>query len=224
MQSHPTAILRAVFLTVALVLGSGALAAAQVDDRTGGAPGQQGYEMPGPGPQGQGSMMGGPGMQIGADPVARHFIEEMIPHHEDAVVMAELAFTQAEHDELRELASAIQRVQTEEIALMQGWYRAWFGSEPRPSWMGATGMGHGMGSMGSQEATAIDGAVPFDKAFIEAMIPHHQMAVMMSAMALRAVDRPELRELLQAIIVSQSAEIEQMRAWYRDWYGAPVEP
>jgi len=51
------------------------------------------------------------------------------------------------------------------------------------------------------------------------MIPHHQMAVMMSTMALRAVDRPELRELLQSIIESQSAEIVQMRGWYQAWYG-----
>jgi hypothetical protein len=48
------------------------------------------------------------------------------------------------------------------------------------------------------------------------------MAVMMSTMALRQVDRPELRGLLQSIIESQSAEIAQMRAWYQGWYGVPL--
>jgi uncharacterized protein (DUF305 family) len=166
-------------------------------------------------------------MQMSADLVAQHFIEEMIPHHEDAVVMADLALAQAEHAELRELAIAIKQVQTEEIELMREWYLAWFGSDAQPSSMGGMDRGHGMGmgtDMGSHDPAAIDGAVPFDKAFIEEMIPHHQMAVMMSAMALSWVDRPELRELLQSIIESQSAEIAQMRAWYREWYGVPVEP
>jgi len=54
------------------------------------------------------------------------------------------------------------------------------------------------------------------------MIPHHEMAVMGSTMALRMIERPELRELLQSIITSQSAEITQMREWYQQWYGVPA--
>jgi hypothetical protein len=65
----------------------------------------------------------------------------------------------------------------------------------------------------------IDGAQPFDKAFVELMIPHHAMAVMMSNHALAGVQQPELRAMLESIISSQSAEIQQMRQWYRDWYG-----
>jgi hypothetical protein len=79
-----------------------------------------------------------------------------------------------------------------------------------------------MPMMGSHDPTSVDGARPFDKAFIEEMIPHHQMAVMGSTMALQRIERPELRELLQSIITSQSAEIAQMRDWYLQWYGMPV--
>jgi uncharacterized protein (DUF305 family) len=220
MKSHVVSMVGAVSIAAALVLGSAAFVTAQGEHP--GAALQQGHEMHGAGPEGQGPMMGGPGMQMSADFVARHFIEEMIPHHEDAVVMADLALTQAEHAELRELAVAIKQVQTDEIALMRDWYLAWFGSDPQPSSMGGMGMGQGMGAdMGSHDPTAIDGAVPFDKAFIEEMIPHHQMAVMMSTMALRQVDRPELRGLLQSIIESQSTEIARMRAWYQGWYGTP---
>jgi uncharacterized protein (DUF305 family) len=189
-------------------------------------------------------------MGMSADGMARHFIEEMIPHHEDAVVMADLALAQAEHAELRFLASEIRRVQTEEILLMRQWYLDWFGSEPSASGMGgpghgiaggaghqmpmgqsmmgvSMGMGHQMGQgmshgMAGHDPMAIDGAVPFDKAFIEDMIPHHEMAVIMSTMALRRVDRPELQALLRSIVESQSAEIALMRGWYEAWYGLPV--
>jgi uncharacterized protein (DUF305 family) len=51
------------------------------------------------------------------------------------------------------------------------------------------------------------------------MVPHHQMAIMMARMVLRGSDRPEVQELARSIIRTQSAEIEQMLGWYRDWYG-----
>ncbi len=62
--------------------------------------------------------------------IDRHFIEQMIPHHEDAVLMAELALTKAEHPELRELATNIKRDQSREIDQMRSWYRSWYGSIP----------------------------------------------------------------------------------------------
>jgi uncharacterized protein (DUF305 family) len=186
---------------------------------------------------GPGMMRMGPGMMMGPGTMAwrgqtangqvdfaAHFIQEMIPHHQDAVEMADLALAQAEHQEIRDLATNIKRVQTEEIAWMQQWYRDWYGAEVPPSVMGShqAAMG-GHGPMQVQ-ASDIDGAQPFDKAFIEAMIPHHQMAVMMSSMTLRSTDRPEMQQLLQSIVTSQSAEIDQMAGWYRDWYGAPQQP
>jgi uncharacterized protein (DUF305 family) len=165
-------------------------------------------------------MMGMPGGSR-ATVVAQHFIREMIPHHDDAVVMADLALAQAEHPELRQLAAAIKQVQTDEIALMRDWYQAWFRAPVPPSMMSGGMMGM-MGGMGGHNPSTIDGARPFDKAFIEEMVPHHAMAVHMSAMTLRAAEQPELRALLQSIISSQTAEIAQMRAWYEQWYGTPL--
>jgi uncharacterized protein (DUF305 family) len=185
------------------------------------------------------------GMVTAVD-VDQHFIREMIPHHEDAIAMAALALDQAEHPELRSLAAAIARTQTDEIAQMRAWYEAWYGA-PVPAgamdamrgvpgmagtmgmagtagMMGTMGMGSGMGGPGGagpmhQDPQALDGAAPFDRAFIEQMVLHHQMAVMMASMALPRAQHPELRELLVSIIQSQSAEIQQMRRWYADWYG-----
>ncbi|MFH0916960.1 MAG: DUF305 domain-containing protein [bacterium] len=45
------------------------------------------------------------------------------------------------------------------------------------------------------------------------------MGIMMAQMVLRGSDRGEIQELARSIIRTQSAEIEQMRDWYRAWYG-----
>lgn len=58
----------------------------------------------------------------------RDFLDQMIPHHAQAVDMAQRAQAQAEHQELRELAGRIVQQQQAEIALMQQWQRDWFGA------------------------------------------------------------------------------------------------
>ncbi len=64
-------------------------------------------------------------------------------------------------------------------------------------------------------------ATRFDKEFIEQMVPHHQMAIMMAGMVQNSEHR-EMRVLGSSIIRSQSAEINQMRVWYSTWYGMEV--
>ena len=159
-----------------------------------------------------------------------HFIEQMIPHHADAVLMADIAIEKAEHKELKELAAAIKSDQAKEIEMMKGWYEDWYGDRPEESttYMGHGGMHHvtssGPGMMmggvrgDEEDTTALRNAEPFDKAFIEQMIPHHQMAVMMAEMTLLSAERQEVRDLAQAIIAAQNSEIEKMRSWYEAWY------
>ncbi len=84
--------------------------------------------------------------------------------------------------------------------------------------MGMGMMGMGMMDEGT-DLEVLEVAQPFDREFIRQMVPHHQMGIMMAQMVLRGSDRPEIRELARSIIETQSAEIEQMLAWYRDWYG-----
>lgn len=54
------------------------------------------------------------------------FLSEMIVHHKGAVEMAELAKTNANHQEIKDLANAIVSAQNKEIADMQGWQKSWF--------------------------------------------------------------------------------------------------
>ncbi len=149
----------------------------------------------------------------------QHFIEQMIPHHEDAITMAEIALEKSQRPEIRNLANDIIRTQTAEIEQMKKWYKDWFESEIS---LVNHAQAHGtmnMGMMGdSTDIDRLENAEPFDKAFIEEMIPHHQMAIMMAQMLERTTDRSEMKKLAQDIISAQTKEISEMRQWYGDWY------
>lgn len=147
----------------------------------------------------------------------RHFIEQMIPHHEDAVLMAELALTKADHEELKKLAENIKREQSREIGEMRSWYKSWYGTDVPESVIEMGGMGQGMMGDGT-DLESLENAKLFDKEFIEQMIPHHQMALMMVSMMLRGTEHEEMKKLAQDIIRTQTEEINQMNAWYSDWY------
>jgi uncharacterized protein (DUF305 family) len=69
-------------------------------------------------------------------------------------------------------------------------------------------------------------SAPFDRAFIDAMVPHHQAAIEMAKMAKMAgLSRPPLMKIANAIIATQGKEIAQMRSWRKAWYGsARIDP
>ena len=181
-----------------------------------------------------GSMGRGNGLVGMGGAVDQHFIVMMIPHHEGAIAMADLALgtdqggqARAQHQEILALAASIKATQTQEIADMRSWYQAWYGATvpTTPAMGGMGGMGGMMGGMtGDADLATLRGLSgdAFDRAFIAQMVPHHQMGVMMAQMALPGAQHPELRALLQAIIASQSAEIGQMQQWYQAWYGEPA--
>ncbi|MCA1991253.1 MAG: DUF305 domain-containing protein [Coleofasciculus sp. S288] len=179
----------------------------------------------------------------------QHFIQMMIPHHQGAVDMANLALSKAQRPEIKKLAEAIKTDQNREIEQMKAWYKQWYGTEvPASSGMGMMSMhsGTGMNQQGNQEMSmnacmemmgmnmkpgtgmmnmnmmgtdleALKNAPDFDKAFIEQMIPHHKMAVMMATMVLDS-DLPEVRNLAKNIIQTQTTEIEQMQQWNQTWF------
>jgi uncharacterized protein (DUF305 family) len=61
-----------------------------------------------------------------------------------------------------------------------------------------------------------------DKQFIEQMIPHHESAIAMAKLALQKTKHDEVKTLANNIITSQTAEINTMKQWYKDWYGTDV--
>ena len=155
----------------------------------------------------------------------QHFIIMMIPHHEDAIAMADLALNRAQHPEIKQLAKDIKTSQSQEIKQMQTWYKKWYGtSVPKMNHQNMGGMMHGgnQGMMSSMnmDLTALRNAKNFDQAFIKEMIPHHEMAVFMAKNLIPNSKQPEMKTLAQAIIQAQSKEINEMQGWYEQWYGA----
>jgi uncharacterized protein (DUF305 family) len=142
------------------------------------------------------------------------FIVMMIPHHQGAIAMAELALSRACRPEIKALAQRIIASQSREITQMRQWYRQWYGTDV-PAWGIGSGWGMGMGT----SLQALKSAPDFDRAFIEQMISHHRMGVMMASHAEWNTQHPQLRELEAAMVRVQSQEIEQMAQWYRQWYG-----
>ncbi len=154
-----------------------------------------------------------------------HFIEQMIPHHEDAIAMAKLAQSKAQRPEVIELADNIIDSQGKEINQMKDWYKTWFDKKvPTDNQvMNQHGMMQGsnsthMGMMGDEsDMTNLEKSTDFDREFVEEMIPHHQMAVMMANMLKNGTERPEMRKLADDIIAAQTKEIDQMRQWIKNW-------
>lgn len=149
------------------------------------------------------------------------FIDMMVPHHESAVEMASIAIERAERPEIRQLAEEIVSAQDAEIAQLREWRQAWFGSSDTPS-MDEMPMLPGMGMQGMDMGETMDmtadieelrTADPFDPAFLEAMIAHHESAIQAAELAREQATRPEIRELAEAIITAQQGEIDRMRAW-----------
>ena len=136
----------------------------------------------------------------------RAFVAAMIPHHESAVEMAELAKRRGESDFVKELADNITRTQTEEIALMRDEDTALADAGVKPGALAVPA--HAMGM--DMDPAMLKSANPFDAAFIKMMIPHHEGAVEMANEELQKGADPELKQLAQAIIDAQQQEIDEM--------------
>ncbi len=152
------------------------------------------------------------------------FLAAMVPHHQSAVEMARVAERRAEHPEVRRLATSIVATQNREIGQMRRLYQRSFGTALRPDPMGHEALGlsadaAGMSRMGG--AGMLNDARPFDRAFIDMMIPHHQGAIRMARAVLARRPDAGVRSLANAIITAQSREIAEMNAWRTRWYGGP---
>ncbi|MEO8290461.1 MAG: DUF305 domain-containing protein [Gaiellaceae bacterium] len=74
---------------------------------------------------------------------------------------------------------------------------------------------------GGGQPTVASGQVPFDRAFIDAMVPHHRAAIEMAREALAAgLSQPDLINIADSIIAAQQIEIDQMLGWREQWFGS----
>jgi uncharacterized protein (DUF305 family) len=136
------------------------------------------------------------------------FLQMMIPHHQQAIGMSEIAINKSKDQELLSLAKRITTSQGAEIIKMKAWLdQAGAGTE-----MGA--MGHSMSGMLSESDLAeLKNSVgtKFDTLWLEGMIGHHDGAIDMTSMIDDAKNK-EIKAFGLQIIADQSAEITQMKA------------
>ena len=139
------------------------------------------------------------------------FAQGMIPHHEQAIEMANMALAQAQGGAVKDLAGRIKQAQQPEIDQMKGWLTSW-GEAPA----GEHGGGHGGGSMGMMSDDDMArlkqaSGAEFDRLFLEGMIRHHEGAVEMAQTELANGMFPDAKDLARRIVETQQAEIAEMR-------------
>jgi uncharacterized protein (DUF305 family) len=132
------------------------------------------------------------------------FAAMMIPHHEQAIQMSELALTNSTDPEIIELANEIKAAQGPEIEQMKNWGSSMMSSHA----------GHMMdeGMLSDDEMAQLKAArgAEFDRLFLEGMIKHHQGAIEMADIILDSANL-DAATLGKNIVESQSAEIARMR-------------
>jgi uncharacterized protein (DUF305 family) len=143
------------------------------------------------------------------------FINAMVPHHQGAIDMANVALENAEHPEIQQLAQNIISDQQSEIDELKAIKQREYGTSEVPTEANPEEMKM-MGMMADPKELA--NQQPFDKAFIDAMIPHHQSAIDMANVAFEQSSDAEIKNLALGIVTAQQQEIQQMIGWRQEWY------
>lgn len=173
--------------------------------------------MASPSPSGMGGGMGMGGTSPDAtwkSASGRHnatdvaFLMQMIPHHTQAVAMADLAATRAKSAQVRMLAAQIKAAQGPEITEMSGWLRGW--SIPVPSGEMSGEAMSGMMSAADMTTLAKLTGTAFDRTWLTTMTTHHEGALTMARTELTAGSNPDATTLARSIITSQTAQITRM--------------
>ncbi len=135
------------------------------------------------------------------------FAQEMILHHEQAIVMAEYALTNTDTPQVLELAGEILAAQGPEIEQMTAILDRFNSNMGDHAGMAMGGMS------GEEELAQLQSArgSEFDQLFYTSMIAHHEGAIDMAEVVLASGSDPEVRTLAEQIIVAQQAEIDMMQ-------------
>jgi len=142
------------------------------------------------------------------------FAQMMIPHHEQAVEMSDIALdpTVQAGEKVLVLASQIKAAQDPEIAQMKALLNEWGKSLTPDDGTDHSSMMKGMLSIEELDALATRSGADFDSAWAAAMIAHHEGAVAMAEDVLSGGVSGEVAELARSIVATQQAEIETLRA------------
>jgi uncharacterized protein (DUF305 family) len=164
------------------------------------------------------------------------FAQAMIPHHQQAIEMAEIATDRAQRPEVKSLAEQIRTAQGPEIAQLNGFLTAWGADVPASDAMSAGVDDSGMTGMNSADhsgMTAMNGpsdsgmagmmtdaqmnelrtatGAEFDTMFLKMMIEHHRSAVSDAQREVADGSIAEAKQMASTIVTDQTAEIDRMQ-------------
>ena len=141
------------------------------------------------------------------------FVQEMIPHHEQAVVMSEMVSNVQVSGETSALATEIISAQAGEIELMKGFLSEWGveydpNSDPHAGHMMSGDESSGM--MTDEELAELKNSsgVVFEKMWLTMMLAHHKGAIKMAETVVADGKDEQVKTLAEAIINEQQKEIE----------------
>ena len=142
------------------------------------------------------------------------FAQGMIPHHRQALEMAELAADRASSADVKDLAARIEKAQDPEIEKMTGWLKAWDEDASSMPGMdhssGSGGMAGMMDDAGMQMLSKASGKA-FDTAFLTMMVEHHEGAVEMARTEQEKGGYQPAKDMAGDIVTGQTAEIAEMK-------------
>ena len=145
------------------------------------------------------------------------FLQDMIPHHEEAIEMAEMVEDRTDRPELNTLAGNIiesQSAEIEEIGSLLEDAGESEGAGDHSMDMGGDDMGMSEDDMDALEASEGE---EFDKMFSEMMIEHHTSAIEMANTVLDEGENPDVATLAEGIISEQEKEIADLESWLEEW-------
>lgn len=149
------------------------------------------------------------------------FAQGMIPHHAQAVEMADMALANTTNTDVLVLARQIKGAQSPEIAKMTNWLENWRQTVPSTAMSSMSGhdmtgmngmMMDGMMSEADMDRLSTSTGTAFDRLWLELMIQHHEGAVKMAKSEVAGGRNPDVIALAQSIISGQQAEITTMES------------
>jgi len=204
-------------------------------------------------PAGAGAVAASAGMMDGRDtgmrmgmgsfdtdaPFDAQFLDQMIMHHEGALMSTRAMIADSTRPELRDLADDIITSQSTQLDRMKTWRQQWYPDLAPTFAMGGSGgammsgsmmsgsmmSGSGDEMMGASDGGMMSGSMmsgpATDRMYLQMMIAHHQLAVDMAEQAQVQAAHPELVDLAVTIAIEQAAEIDRMRGYLADQTPTP---
>jgi uncharacterized protein (DUF305 family) len=138
------------------------------------------------------------------------FARDMVPHHEQAIVMAQMVPTNTTNQQVVGLANRITTAQVQEIQAFRAWLMQWQVPE------GSDAAGHSLPMHGMVDQATMDKlqslrGAEFDRLWLTSMIEHHRGAIAMAQEEAAHGHNPDVTYLARSIIAAQQAEIAEMK-------------